>query len=119
MARSLLVVTGTKLLDAAGTEQVEISTRIIGLRASTENGGVLTEIGWTEFETTTIKARQLFFCRLGRKDSALMRELEWQAHLQNTLDIKNESQSGYNWWHSTDNLVQRVAHLAQTTPEML
>ena len=111
--------TGTKLLDAASTNQVEIAKEILGLRASIDNAGALTEIGWTDVETKATKARLLFWWRLGRTDSALMRKLEQQAHLQQTQKIKNEIPSAYNWWRVTDNLVQRVANLAQTTPEML
>ena len=92
---------------------------ILGLRASTDNAGALTEIGWTDVETKATKARLLFWWRLGRTDSALMRKLEQQAHLQQTQEAKNDRPSAYNWWRVTDSLVQRVANPAQTTPEML
>ena len=52
--------TGTKLLDAASTNQVEIAKEILGLRASIDNAGALTEIGWTDVETKATKARLLF-----------------------------------------------------------
>ena len=64
---------------------------ILGLRASTDNAGALTEIGWTDVETKATKARLLFWWRLGRTDSALMRKLERQAHLQQKQETKNET----------------------------
>ena len=107
------------LLEAASIKQTDIAKEILGLRTSTDHAGVLTEIGWTNLETKATKARLLFWWRLGRTDSRLMRKLERQAHTRQNNEIEKSCASDYNWWRSTDALVQRIAHVTEMSPTLL
>ena len=65
--------TGTSILDAATAKQATVAKEILGLRSSTENVGALLDLGWTDVEIKAAKARLLFWWRLGRTQSELMR----------------------------------------------
>ena len=108
--------TGTLLLEPASQQQLDIAKEILGLRKSADNVGALVELGWTGVETKATRARLMFWWRLGRTESTLMRQLEQQAQ-----ENKNEpgKPSLYNWWRYTDTLVEHVAERAGlTAPEL-
>ena len=72
--------TGTPILAAAAQRQVEMAKEILGLRASADNVGALLELGWMGVESKPKRARLMFWWRRGRTESALMQQLEKQAH---------------------------------------
>ena len=61
----------------------------------------------------------MFWWRLGRTESELMRRLESQAHDSDSRGSTEGKTSQYNWWRHTDALVARVAQKAGLAPEEL
>jgi len=92
-----------------------MAKEILGLRQSADNEGALTELGWTGVETKASQARLMFWWRVGRTESELMRRLEWQAHERCTSEANDGKPSLYNWWRYTDALVERIAKRAGLT----
>ena len=72
--------------------QAEVGKENLGLRQTAEGCGALYELGWTGVETKAIRARLMFWWRLGRTESALMRSLEIQAHEEIGRDDPTHSQ---------------------------
>ena len=107
--------TGTALLEPAAHRQIHMAKEILGLRQSADNEGALTELGWTGVDTKASQARLMFWWRLGRTESALMRRLEWQAHERSSSEATGSNPSLYDWWRYTDALVERVAKRAGLT----
>ena len=52
----------------------------LGLRASADNICASLELGWVGVESKAKQARLMFWWILGRTESALMQQLEKQAH---------------------------------------
>ena len=77
-------------------KQATVAKEILGLRSSTENAGALLELGWTDVETKAAKARLLFWWRLGRTQSELMRQLQVQAHMPGLREQTEERRSQCN-----------------------
>ena len=111
--------TDTALLEPATRQQIAMAKEILGVRHSADNVGVLLELGWTGVETKAARARLMFWWRLGRTQSALMRRLEWQARENNATEAPDGGASIYNWWRYTDVLVERVARRSGRTPTEL
>ena len=111
--------TGTALLEPACQRQVEVAREILGLRQSAEKTGALLELGWTGLETKAARARLMFWWRLGRTESELMRRLESQAHDRRSAETREGKDSLYNWWRHTDALVAKLAQEAGSAPEEL
>ena len=74
---------------------------------------------WTDIETKAAKARLLFWCRLRRTQSELMRRLEAQAHNPGLREQTKKRQSQDNWWRQTDSLVARFAEQAEPAADEL
>ena len=111
--------TDTALLEPAAQRQVAMAREILGLRQSAEKTGALLELGWTGLETKAAWARLMFWWRLGRTESELMRRLEAQAHDSDNVRTTGGNASHYNWWRHTDALVAGLAQRAGRTPEAL
>ena len=101
--------TGTTILAAAAQRQVEMAKEILGLRASAENVGALLELGWMGVESKAKRARLMFWWRLGRTESALMQQLEKQAHEHKFEDEQITKRAQCIWWRCTDELVGHMA----------
>ena len=101
--------TDTTLLDRANARQIEVEEEILGLRPSADNVGALLELGWSDIETKATQRHLMFWWRLGRTHSELMRRLEWQAHQRNLDESVEERKYPYNWWRYTDKLVANIA----------
>ena len=104
--------TGTTILAAAAQRQVEMAKEFLGLRASAENVGALLELGWMGVESKAKRARLMFWWRLGRTESALMQQLEKQAHEHKLGAEQITKSSQYNWWRATDDLVEHMANIS-------
>ena len=92
-----------RAVDAA---QATMAKSILGVRASAEAAGVLTELGWTATSVLAWQHRMLFWWRLGRTGSSLLKTLEWQsAATAQELDRTSE----FNWFRVTRDEVQRLA----------
>ena len=104
--------TGTTILAAAAQRQVEMAKEILGLRASAENVGAMLELGWMGIESKAKRARLMFWWRLGRTESALMQQLEKQAHEHKLGAEQITKSSQYNWWRATDDLVEHMASIS-------
>ena len=89
------------------------------MRQSAEKTGALLELGWTGLETKAARARLMFWWRLGRTESELMRRLESQAHDRRSAETREGKDSLYNWWRHTDALVAKLAQEAGSAPEEL
>ena len=61
----------------------------------------------------------MFWWRLGRTESELMRRLESQAHDRRSAETREGKDSLYNWWRHTDALVAKLAQEAGSAPEEL
>ena len=89
-----------------------MAKEILGLRASAENVGALLELGWMGVESKAKRARLMFWWRLGRTESALMQQLEKQAHEHKLGAEQITKSSQYNWWRATDDLVEHMANIS-------
>ena len=85
--------TDTTFLDKANARQIEVAKGILGLRPSADNVGALLELGWPDIETKATQRRLMFWWRLGRTHSELMRRLEWQAHQRSIEECIEERKS--------------------------
>ena len=80
--------------------QASVAKEILRVRSTTEAAGVLTELGWTATSVKAWRQRLLFWWRLGRTKSELLRTLEWQAKEQNQ-NSRSANPCEYNWWRDT------------------
>ena len=85
--------TDTTLLDRASARQIEVPNEFLGLRPSADNVGALLELDWSDIETKATQRRGMFWWRLGRTHSELMRRLERQAHQRNLEESVEERKS--------------------------
>ena len=63
-------------------------------------------------ESKAKRERLMFWWRLGRTESALMQQLEKQAHEHKLGAEQITKSSQYNWWRATDDLVEHMANIS-------
>jgi len=91
--------------------QAAVGRAVLGVRASAEACGVLTELGWAALGFRARRMRLQLWWKLGRSKSRLMREVEQQAG-----DAEGRGRvsrhSDFNWWRWT---MRQVEWLEQAT----
>ena len=102
--------------NAVNKNQASVAKEILHVRSTAEAEGVLTELGWATSSTLALKQRLLFWWRLGRTESKILRDLEWQSH--NAEIEANEGRdeigtSDYDWWRTTRTELQRFSSLTK------
>ena len=100
--------------------QAKIAKEILRVRSSTEAAGVLTELGWAATSMRAWRQRLLFWWRLGRTKSELLRTLEWQAmHGDEQNENLDDSICEYNWWRATSVQIKALCEYEQKSSEEL